>query len=176
MEDVKARMRRKCRMAGPNVFDLWDSDRGAAGSERASGVQQPETVAVAKRTRTKPAAPLEQDVLSATFRTLLKLPQIAWVGRFNSGAMQTQYKGKKGFYRFNTLPKGLSMSDLAGQLRDGRFFALECKRPGWKKPSDDREQAQAAFLARVNENGGIGRFFTSVEEALDAVGFNNKWE
>lgn len=40
----------------------------------------------------------------------------------------------------------------------GRFFAEECKRPGWKYKGDAHEQAQLKFLQLVNALGGRGEF------------------
>ena len=40
----------------------------------------------------------------------------------------------------------------------GRFFAEECKRPGWAYRGDAHEQAQLAFLQLVNALGGRGEF------------------
>lgn len=40
----------------------------------------------------------------------------------------------------------------------GRFFAEECKRPGWKYKGDAHERAQLTFLQLVNALGGRGEF------------------
>lgn len=47
--------------------------------------------------------------------------------------------------------------DMVGSVI-GQFAAVEVKKPGWKKPSDDREHAQARFLSTVVALGGYGRF------------------
>lgn len=47
--------------------------------------------------------------------------------------------------------------DMVGQTI-GRFFAVECKAPGWKYSGDERETAQKKFLDKVNELGGRGVF------------------
>lgn len=51
-------------------------------------------------------------------------------------------------------------SDLIGIGPHGRFVACEVKHPGWTKPENDRDRAQAAFLGQVNALGGIGFFAT----------------
>jgi hypothetical protein len=48
--------------------------------------------------------------------------------------------------------------------RDGRFTAIEAKRGGWTKPTDDRERAQAAFIDLVRRCGGVAGFVTSLED------------
>lgn len=50
----------------------------------------------------------------------------------------------------------------------GIFTAIEVKAPGWKKPGNERERAQAAYLTIVNARGGIGRFATSVGDIWPA--------
>lgn len=74
-------------------------------------------------------------------------PQIlAW--RQNQGALRANYKGKDRLTRFSGA-KGIS--DIIGLVGpNGRFLAVEAKLPG-NKPTDD----QSAFLARVEEAGGI---------------------
>lgn len=51
-----------------------------------------------------------------------------------------------------------------GDRTFGVFTACEIKKPGWKKPTDDREHAQANFLANVAQLGGIAGFVTCVED------------
>jgi hypothetical protein len=61
--------------------------------------------------------------------------------------------------------KHITSVDLIGwRCSDGRFLAVECKRPGWKEPKDAREQAQLRFLTVVCNNGGLGGFATCVED------------
>lgn len=42
----------------------------------------------------------------------------------------------------------------------GIFTAVEVKHPGWKRPENDRDRAQEAFLTSVCQLGGIGMFVT----------------
>lgn len=46
----------------------------------------------------------------------------------------------------------------------GVFTAGECKKPGWTKPTDGREQRQADFITIVESFGGIGFFITDKAE------------
>lgn len=42
----------------------------------------------------------------------------------------------------------------------GIFTAVEVKHPGWKRPENDRDRAQEAFLVNVCQLGGLGMFVT----------------
>lgn len=169
MDDIKERIRRSLGVDGKNVLSLWATGGGEDRDTRKRGVGLNSGAKVPARKRV-PKTPLEGDIQASVLSALRKHPRVAWVGRFNSGAYRTEYKGKKGFYKFNYMPKGLSMCDLAGMLTDGRFFGLEVKRPGWKGPGDEREECQAAFLDLVVKHGGVGRFITCLDEALEAIG------
>jgi hypothetical protein len=57
--------------------------------------------------------------------------------------------------------KVFKSSDLIGIGPDGKFWALECKRPGWHlTPGDARGNAQLAFLNFVLSRGGVAKFVT----------------
>lgn len=83
--------------------------------------------------------PLESDVQRDVLSALDAHPAVAWVARMNVDRRGTT--AKSGF-------KG--MADILGQLRDGRFLAVEVKRR-WTNP----EQAQIEFLGRVSRAGGV---------------------
>lgn len=109
--------------------------------------------------------PLEKDVQS-TILQWLRL-QGAFVIRLNSGAFAGEYKGRRRFVRFNSEP---GCSDILGILADGRFLAVECKRPGWKfRPNDHHEAEQASFLEAVRKRGGVALFATSIEDVERAI-------
>lgn len=55
-------------------------------------------------------------------------------------------------------------SDLIGYTKDGRFIAVEVKRPGARVTP-----AQFAFLYAVEQAGGIALCSRSVEEFTDAM-------
>lgn len=44
----------------------------------------------------------------------------------------------------------------------GRFWAIECKEPGWRYSGTEREQAQLRFIALVNRMGGVGSFWNGL--------------
>jgi hypothetical protein len=91
-----------------------------------------------------------------------------WAWRQNQGAVPL--KGG-GYRRFVGMP---GLSDILGVLPMeaapepgcpggaevfGVMLAVECKKPGGKVRPD-----QEAFLARLNESGGVGLLVSSVEE------------
>lgn len=84
--------------------------------------------------------------------------------RYNAGAV---YNERDQFIRFNSAE---GHSDLGGaRCPDGRAFYFECKRPGWKGPSTEREKRQEEFLDAMRAAGAIAAFVTSVDEALAAL-------
>lgn len=52
----------------------------------------------------------------------------------------------------------------------GVFTAVEAKAPGWTKPKNEHERAQANFLTNVESLGGIGMFATSVQDYRNRIG------
>lgn len=102
-----------------------------------------------------PEAP-ESDVQSTLLTVLEMHPRVAWAYRMNTGAGHLAHKRKdspggwivsKTFLRFG-FP---GMSDILGQMKDGRFLAVEAKRQSGELSGDQR-----AFLENVRRNGGIG--------------------
>ena len=86
--------------------------------------------------------PLESDVLRAILQYLRLHKDVAWVARMNTGAMEVQGRYVKFAFK--------GCSDIIGQMRDGRFLAVEVKRPG-KIPSANQD----SFLRMVNQHGGL---------------------
>lgn len=124
-----------------------------------------------KRTR-KDADPADSEgpVKHAVGDLLAAHPQVLLAVRQNSGAMQVQ--GADGrpipiwFYKIVRKPQDMTFPDYWGFLTSGKPFALECKRPSWKKPSTDRELKQRAFIEMICALGGVGGFVRSADEAL----------
>lgn len=112
--------------------------------------------------------PTEAQV-QASIRALVAChPRVKWHTRINSG--MAWFKGPNGSERpvkFHDMP---GMSDIIGQLKDGRFLAIEVKRPSWKGPSDDREHRQAEFLDMVREAGGVAFFARRVDDVISHLG------
>jgi len=112
---------------------------------------------------TKPE-PLESDIQAAILRALKIHPACAWAGRFNSGAQVIGEGKARRFVRFSSI-KGLS--DIIGQLNDGRMLAIEVKRPSGRVTDD-----QAAFIGLVKNSGGVAFVARSVADVwgvLDGV-------
>ncbi len=70
--------------------------------------------------------PQERDIQRAILDYLHLHPKVAFIGRFNSGAVQSNYNGHASYVRFHTI-KGFP--DLHGCTKSGRAIYLEVKRP-----------------------------------------------
>jgi hypothetical protein len=107
----------------------------------------------------------EAEIQKAVLGLLEKHPRVAWAHRMNTGVTRAEYTNKAGvtserFIRFAF--KGCS--DILGQLKDGRFLAIECKRHDGKL-----SDAQAAFLEVVQRNHGVAGVARSAEDAQRIV-------
>lgn len=99
----------------------------------------------------------ESKTLGAVLDFLRAHPSVAWVRRINTGAARG-FRLRLGF---------VGCSDIIGQLKDGRFLAVECKAP-WGTLSEE----QGRFLAQVRVNRGVSGVARSVDDAraiLEAV-------
>lgn len=105
--------------------------------------------------RLRSVQPYERNIVASVLRALVALPEVSWCARMNTGAA----KGKR-FVRFGFV----GLADIIGQMRDGRFIAIECKRRG-----GDRKDTQQLFLHWVHCAGGLAGFATSVEDALEIL-------
>jgi hypothetical protein len=99
-----------------------------------------------------PDDPLESERQAGIVNYLSIEPRVKFFIRVNGGGRSL----KGGFVWFYRLwigrreQKGRGVPDIIGQLRDGRFFALEVKRPD-EKPTPE----QAEFLSLVADAGGV---------------------
>lgn len=98
----------------------------------------------------------ERDVLKEVLAACLYHPRVAWVERMNSGVMQ---QGGR-WVRFGFV----GCPDIIGQMRDGRFLAVECKRVG-----KDATEKQLEFLGRVYRNHGLAFVARSAADARNAL-------
>jgi len=103
---------------------------------------------------------LERDVLAAVKKFLRLHPKVAWVERINSGAQTIDanriYNGRRRYIKYGFI----GCSDIIGQLKDGRFLAVECKRPG-----GHLTPAQRNFIALVINWNGVAGCVSNVDEA-----------
>lgn len=96
--------------------------------------------------------------------------RVVWFARLNGGSVVAGAGPARRFVRFYHLylrgrePLGQGMADLCGMLPDGRYFALEVKRPG-EKPSE----AQRNFLESVRAAGGIGVVVRGFEDVASVL-------
>ncbi|NCX94329.1 MAG: VRR-NUC domain-containing protein [Gammaproteobacteria bacterium] len=81
---------------------------------------------------------------------------VCW--RQNQGAMKLDTRYIRFSYRDG-------ISDIIGIAPDGRFVAIEVKRPG-KKPTP----TQAEFLEMIRRQGGIAIVATSLQSVIDQLG------
>jgi hypothetical protein len=100
-------------------------------------------------------APKERDTQRAVI-AYLKLAGVIPL-RVNSGATKVGNR----FIRFNSEP---GCSDIIACLPDGRFAAIEVKRPG-KKPTIE----QLSFLQAVEKGNGLAWVVQSVEDVRNKL-------
>lgn len=93
------------------------------------------------------------EVQTPVIKFLRSHPKVAWVARINSGAYRTQ-DGR--YIRFGFT----GCSDIIGQLKDGRFLAIECK-----AASEGATDEQQKFIDHVNANGGRAGVARSINDA-----------
>lgn len=107
--------------------------------------------------RSRPHRGPEADVLAAVLKALALHPAVAWVRRMNTGAFKVGTGPQARFVRFG-FP---GCSDVLGQLKDGRFLAVECKAERGKlSPEQER------FIDVVRANNGVAGVARNVDEAL----------
>ena len=113
----------------------------------------------AKPRRLTMPEPTESQVLAAVQQALSHHHAVAWHHRMNSGAGKLQYRDGtvSQFVRFG-FP---GCPDIIGQLKDGRFLAVEVKRP-----AGSPKKHQFEFLAQVQANGGVAFVARRVEDVF----------
>ncbi len=93
----------------------------------------------------------ETDIQRNIFRAAIRDERVAWISRNNVGG----YKLKNRWIEYGL---GKGSSDLIGQLKDGRFFALEIKTSAGKASKE-----QMLFINRVNMWGGVAAVVRNVD-------------
>jgi hypothetical protein len=109
--------------------------------------------------------PKETDIQATIIKALEIHLSVVWCCRMNTGAGRLTYGDGKvsRFIRFGS--RGLP--DIMGQLKDGRFLGIECKRPSGKVSPE-----QAAFIEKSAKYHGVAfvaRDVQTVWEVLDSV-------
>lgn len=110
---------------------------------------------------TQPTIP-ESAIQEAVLQALLWDPRVAWAKRMNTGAGQLAHKDPKtGAIKLSQWIefgfKGLS--DILGQLKDGRLLAVETKSKSGRLSDDQRE-----FLGAVRKANGVAFTARSVDD------------
>jgi hypothetical protein len=146
------------------------SNRSRAATLDAMGI--PHGIKV--REQQKERVSREGPVVKAVCELLAAHPATALVVRQNSGSASYEHSsGKWAPINFYTLWKPtkdeVTVVDVWGFLKTGRYYAFECKAPGFKHPRDDRERRQAMFLMLVRNCGGIAMFVTDVQQVQEAL-------
>ncbi len=145
-----------------SLADQLARNQASLDAYRTSGqprvvLHTPEPPKPPRAARKASGRPLEKDVQAAILEAIRAHPKVAWCGRINRGvAVSTNADGSMRYTAFNTI---VGMSDLLGQMRDGRMLAIEVKRDHHGRPTQD----QAAFIAKVNENNGVAGLCYSVD-------------
>lgn len=117
---------------------------------------EPAPVATPARER-KPQPGPEAGVLAAVIKALSMHPAVAWVRRMNVGAIKIGEGRNARFFRAGFV----GCSDIIGQMKDGRFLAVECK-SATGKLSDE----QVRFIDTVRAAGGVAGMARSIDDAL----------
>ncbi len=101
----------------------------------------------------------EAAALVEVLKALRAHPAVSWAERQNTGS--TRIGGR--FIRFGWP----GCADILGQLRDGRFLAVEVKGPTGKLRPE-----QSVFLERINGAGGMGFMAHDLRDVFNKLGEN----
>jgi hypothetical protein len=137
-----------------NAFRDFDVDAYNARLARMAGA--PTQQSLLPRDTLQLPKLLESTVLSAVLQVLGKHPKVGGFWRQNTGAHEVD--GRRIRYGIPGCP------DVIGWLKDGRFMAIEVKRPG-----GELTPAQAAFLAKAEKDGCFTLVAKSVDDVMAAL-------
>ena len=105
--------------------------------------------------------PTHGEAMASVLAYLVHCPAVAWAHKMNTGAHFQSGIDERGRKVRRFIRYGFpGLSDIIGQLRDGRFMAIEIKVKR-DKPSPE----QAAFLAQVNAAGGLAFVAHGIDDA-----------
>lgn len=151
--------RRQVRDALRMLSEFAPDQEKAQKANLVLGLNKPEKQRAAPARR--PGAS-ESQVLSAVLNYLRRHPSVAWVERMQVGAYETEDRYIRYGFR--------GLSDIIGQMRDGRILCIEVKRERGGRVSD----AQQAFIDRVRLHGGVAGVVRGIEEAELLLKFANR--
>jgi VRR-NUC domain len=122
---------------------------------RFAGEQAARSAPLAKPFKLTPYEPRESAVLASVLQALRFYPKVGWAYRFNTGSYRVGEGDAERYIAFGFT----GCPDIMGQMKDGRFLAIEVKRPSGRVRKE-----QAAFLETVRSHGGIGFICRAVDE------------
>ena len=114
----------------------------------------------------------EIQVQSGTMDLLLVHKDVAWAMVITTG----KFKAPGGWvtvghYMSEHQKRETGMSDIIGQLRDGRMLAIETKDTG-ETPTEE----QYSFLDLVRNNGGVSFWSDSVDGVMKQLSEQIQWK
>jgi hypothetical protein len=101
----------------------------------------------------------EQDIVNACLEVLRYKGVFAW--RQNQGRLPVKDRSGARLVSFTSIN---GVSDIIGVLPDGRFLAVECKRPG-NVPTGDQQD----FLNAVRRRRGLALVITDAEDLAETL-------
>ncbi len=114
--------------------------------------------------RLKAIKPTEAQVQDAILRYLAVERRVVWAARMNSGKGKLlRPDGSQTWISFGFT----GCPDIMGQLRDGRYLAIECKRSDGRVRPEQRQH-----ITQASDHGAVAIIARSVEDvqtALDAA-------
>ena len=114
------------------------------------------------RERDVNAPPLEREVLKAVWKYLAHHPKVHWITRMNSGTAMADF-GSAGMRPIRFQYKR-GMSDLLGQMKDGRIICVEVKREG-----ENLQDHQREFLNEVRAANGVAFVARNVDDCIAGI-------
>lgn len=118
-----------------------------------------------KKFKLQPIEMSEADIQRDVLQYLKYDARVAWAHRFNSGAHAWDSMGADGKIRRNFVRYAFpGCSDIIGQMKDGRFLAIEVKSAKGKLTGDQKK-----FLEVVRENGGVAIVARSVADVIKGL-------
>ena len=121
------------------------------------------------RFKLKPLEPTESEIKKAVIEALLRDYRVVEVLRVNCGKLAAPgrsfgiYDAVKSFFKGHE-PKTTGISDIHGQLCDGRYLVIEVKTKG-----GGFQDGQEDYIAHKVANGAVGGVVRSAEEAVGIV-------